>query len=280
MIMAIAAADWWTTPYVALGFLYLVPIMIAAGFLSRWAILLLGLGCAALAEAFGLADRSFVRLAFEALALSGSGLFVAELSRNRQLTMRMQERLRALVETIPAAIITVNERGAVELANRAADELMLPSGGHLSGQPIAAFVPELQHAFRCEKETQFRASMQCQAHRGDGADCAAEVWFSTCKERGGPTLATIIADVSEEQSVTAPSDLAQPEEMERPGLNTREVAILRLVFEGLPNREIASRLELTGSAVRNTLVRLFSKTGVHTRSQLVRLALERYRDLL
>jgi hypothetical protein len=35
MIVVIALVDWWTTPYVSLGFLYLVPIMLAAGFLPR-----------------------------------------------------------------------------------------------------------------------------------------------------------------------------------------------------------------------------------------------------
>jgi PAS domain-containing protein len=159
MILAIAVADWWTSPYLALGFLYLLPILLTAGFLPRWATVLLGLGCAVLTEAFGLADRSFVRLAFEALALSGCGLFIAELCRNRQLALRIQERLRALVETSPTAIITVNDRGVVELANRAANELALPSDGHLSGQPINTFVPDLQHALRREEAAQFRASM-------------------------------------------------------------------------------------------------------------------------
>jgi len=34
------------------------------------------------------------------------------------------------------------------------------------------------------------------------------------------------------------------------------------------------------SSVKATLQQLFSKTGVRTRSQLVRVALERYKDLL
>jgi PAS domain S-box-containing protein len=251
--------------------------MLAAGFLPRWAIMVLCAGCAVLAEAFGLADRSLVRLAFECLALSGCGLFAAELCRNRRLTLGIQERLRALVETSPAAIITVNDRGVVELANRAADELMLPSDGHLSGQPIAAFVPELQHALRRENGVQFRASMRCQLHRGNGETCSAEVWFSTYKDHAAPSLAAIIADAGDEPSA---NDSRAVEEMERPVLTSRETAILRLVLEGLTNKEITSRLEVTGSAVKNSLERLFSKTGVRSRSQLVRVALERYRDLL
>jgi len=103
MILAIAVADWWTKPFVAFGFLYLFPIMLAAGFLPRWLTAFLGIGCAVLSELFSELDQSIVRLAFETLALAGCGLFVAELVRNRRLTMEAQDRLKALVETSPAA---------------------------------------------------------------------------------------------------------------------------------------------------------------------------------
>jgi DNA-binding NarL/FixJ family response regulator len=57
---------------------------------------------------------------------------------------------------------------------------------------------------------------------------------------------------------------------------TRERQVLSYVFEGLANKEIASRLEVSESSVKATLQQLFAKTGVRTRSQLVRIALERY----
>ncbi len=63
-------------------------------------------------------------------------------------------------------------------------------------------------------------------------------------------------------------------------MNTREIEVLGLVVQGLANKEIASRLDISESAVKNTLQQLFAKTEVRTRSQLVRVALERYRDLL
>src|SRR5580692_9997527 len=64
IILIIALADWWTKPFVAFGVLYLFPIMLAAGFLPRWVIVLIGAGCAVLSEVFGFiaADRSTVRL--------------------------------------------------------------------------------------------------------------------------------------------------------------------------------------------------------------------------
>jgi len=197
IVLAIAAVDWWTKPYVSLGFLYLFPIMLAAGFLPRWAIACMGLACALLSERFSNLDPADapIRSSFEALALVGSGLFISEVLRNRRLRLASQERLRVLVETSPAAIVTVDEHGSIELANRAATELMAPRDGDLIGQPIAAFLPELHHALRWEEGPQFRSSMQCRGHRGNGESFLADVWFSSYKEGSQPKLAAIIADV-------------------------------------------------------------------------------------
>ena len=54
----------------------------------------------------------------------------------------------------------------------------------------------------------------------------------------------------------------------------RERQVLSYVFEGLANKEIAARIGVSESSVKATLQQLFSKTGVHTRGQLVRIALE------
>ena len=61
-------------------------------------------------------------------------------------------------------------------------------------------------------------------------------------------------------------------------LTQREKQTLRLLIEGLANKEIAARLNISESAVKATLQMLFNKTGVRTRSQLVRIALERYQE--
>ena len=108
--LAVALVDWWTKPYVSLGFLYLFPIMLAAGFLPRWVIVIVGAGCAVLAEIFSSLTPSFTRLTLETLALAGCGLFVGEMVRNRRATLEAEEELRALVETSPAAIVAVDER--------------------------------------------------------------------------------------------------------------------------------------------------------------------------
>jgi DNA-binding NarL/FixJ family response regulator len=57
-------------------------------------------------------------------------------------------------------------------------------------------------------------------------------------------------------------------------LTEREQQVLRGIFEGLTNKEIAAQLGVSEGAVKATLQQLFQKTRVRTRSQLVRIALE------
>jgi DNA-binding NarL/FixJ family response regulator len=54
--------------------------------------------------------------------------------------------------------------------------------------------------------------------------------------------------------------------------------VLSFVFEGLANKEIATRIGVSEGSVKSTLQQLFSKKGVRTRSQLVRIVLEQYRE--
>jgi len=171
------------------------------------------------------------------------------------------------------------ERGFVELANHAAVELMAPRDGTLIGNPIAAFLPDLHHALRWEEAPQFRATMQCRGHRGNGESFTADVWFSTYKEGARPKLAAIIADVTGE-AIAVNSSALSSEHHERAALTDRESSVLRFVVQGLANKEIATRMEVSESTVKNTLQQLFAKTNVRTRAQLVREALEQYRDLL
>jgi DNA-binding NarL/FixJ family response regulator len=61
---------------------------------------------------------------------------------------------------------------------------------------------------------------------------------------------------------------------QREPLTEREQEVLRSVFEGLSNKEIAYRIGASQSSVKATLQSLFDKTGVRTRGQLVRIAIE------
>jgi DNA-binding NarL/FixJ family response regulator len=65
-----------------------------------------------------------------------------------------------------------------------------------------------------------------------------------------------------------------------PVFNERQRKVLRFVLEGLSNKEIAWQLQISESYVKAILQSLFHKTGVRTRGQLVRVAVEQYEDQL
>lgn len=69
------------------------------------------------------------------------------------------------------------------------------------------------------------------------------------------------------------------EQPQRKNFTERESAVLKGVFEGLSNKEIAASLEISEASVKSALQQLFVKTGVRTRSQLVRVALEEHASL-
>ena len=66
----------------------------------------------------------------------------------------------------------------------------------------------------------------------------------------------------------------------RTQLTERDKTILRLIFQGLTNREISERLEISEGAVKASLRQVCGKLKVRTRAQLVKVALEQYRDQL
>jgi two-component system nitrate/nitrite response regulator NarL len=63
-------------------------------------------------------------------------------------------------------------------------------------------------------------------------------------------------------------------------LTERDRTILRCILQGLSNREIAGRIEISEGAVKASVRHVCEKLGVRTRSQLVKIALEQYKDQL
>ena len=84
-----------------------------------------------------------------------------------------------------------------------------------------------------------------------------------------------------DSSIAGPGDAPPAKDASSPPLfNDRQRKVLRFVLEGLSNKEIAWRLQISESYVKAILQSLFQKTGVRTRGQLVRVAFEQYEDQL
>jgi two-component system, LuxR family, sensor kinase FixL len=207
LIAGIAVVDWWATHYISLGFLYLFPIILFGGFLSRTRIVVVALVCAILQEAFSNLpeNEAVIRLVFSSVGFVGTGLFISEMIRNRRIVLRHSEeledaerQLRSLIESSPAAIVTIASDGKVLLANEAAQQLLAPHAPALQGQTIKSYLPALDNVLRTQSSRFFRTTLQCTGQRTDGEVFLAGVWFSTYKTLSGPRLAAIIVDLSED----------------------------------------------------------------------------------
>lgn len=66
----------------------------------------------------------------------------------------------------------------------------------------------------------------------------------------------------------------------RANLTDRDKTVMRGILQGLSNREIAGKLQISEGAVKASVRHVCEKLSVRTRSQLVKIALEQYKDQL
>jgi two-component system sensor kinase FixL len=198
-IVAIALLDA-ATPEFPLGFLYFFPIVLIAGFVSRPTLMIVALICGLLVGKYSdyhLGEALLVSLmAF--IGFTGTGFLVSEILRSRQMVVEHEEELRGLVESSPLAIVTIDPRGRIRIANRAAQSLFAPEDNPIHGQPIAEFLPSLETVVQQHRLSVWSTKLRCHGKRKNRETFLAEVWFSTSGSAHTPLLAAIVVDLSQD----------------------------------------------------------------------------------
>ena len=101
----------------------------------------------------------------------------------------------------------------------------------------------------------------------------ATTWFG---DRGFDDLAKACRSLGRRAGVrqrrTGRGDASVSPDLDRLGVTSREVDVLRLLAEGLTNREIAERLYIAPRTVKGHIESLLAKTGTANRTQLAALA--------
>ncbi|HET9321445.1 MAG TPA: LuxR C-terminal-related transcriptional regulator [Bryobacteraceae bacterium] len=286
MIAVIALLDWKVATEVSFGFLYFFPVFLVASCYGQWQIAVVAAICTFLREGLGHFDPTyrFSRLFLAWGSFTAAGWLVrgvlanfqkvrdqlVEIQARDRLLQDSEEQLKVLIETSSAAILTLNQSGEVIQANDAASRLLGMEKDALLKQDIGEYLPPLAQVPSDQSAPIFRTTMECRGRRKNGEEFVANVCFSTYTFSGKPRLTAVITE-----SEPSGNELPEAQAEAAVVLTNLEHTVLRGIFEGQTNKEIAGGLETSESAVKSTIQRLFTKLGARTRSQLVRIAIER-----
>ncbi len=90
-----------------------------------------------------------------------------------------------------------------------------------------------------------------------------------------PTLASARADGAEADAIVLPYRRQADDPAFAESLTVREVQVLELLAEGLPNKSIAARLGISDQTVKFHVASIAGKLGAANRTDAVRLAVRR-----
>lgn len=213
-IAGAATVDAIVVPPVGISYFYLVPISIAAAFLSRSQILLLAVICAGFSEAFSFPPfdvGQIPRLGFIFVGYTFTALLVRNMVRYRRAASRHVRELErellvlctahadreVILNSIPAGIVTVSQEGKIVFCNRAAHEIFGVGPGGLCGQSIGQLLPCLGQI----KTVTSRMVMKCDARRANGEQFSVNVCVSNLSEAADSAVAAVIVDDPGRQQV-------------------------------------------------------------------------------
>ncbi len=222
LIALIALADWQIEFNATLGFLYMFPLVLLATVLDWKPLLVFALFCAFLSDRLDPfpMDAEYARdllifLTLAITALLARGLtngYRREMANHAQIEREVaarraaEEQLEFLIESSPAAVLTMTAEGEILLANPAAHQMLRVPADALPGRSIARYIPELGSIpsitegsvpESAKSGNMFRTEMQTHGRRETGEVFLANVFFSTYRTAAGPRLAALLIDTSE-----------------------------------------------------------------------------------
>jgi PAS domain S-box-containing protein len=199
----------------------------------------------------------------------------------------------------PEATVAVDDAGTVVAWNEAAERLLGRPASEAVGRPCHEVMHGLTPAGAplcgpacavvalCRQGSAPRR-FEMIARRPDGTDVWLDVTTVTIEDErpvavhvlsesiSAKRLAGVAADVARRLTEAAPERSADETALRQisESLTPREIEVLRLMAAGIGTDDIARRLSLTRSTVRNHVQNLLPKLRVHTRVEAVVLALK------
>jgi two-component system sensor kinase FixL len=226
LIAVIAIADWRIAFDATLGFLYMFPIVLLGTVLGWWQLVAAALFCTFLSDRLDPFPMEYEipRDILVFLVLAIAGFLARDLAKGFRREMASlasvekevvarraaEEQLEFLIQSSPAAVLTMTADGDILLANPAAHRLFAVPEGSLPGRKITRYVPALGSVPSIGRSSpSFRTEMQTRGQRESGEVFLADVFFSTYSTAAGPRLAALLVDASEQLREREESSLQQ-----------------------------------------------------------------------
>jgi len=207
LIALIAITDWRVEINATLGFLYIFPMILLGTALDWWQVILAALFCTLLSDRLDPfpMEMELARDVLIFLTLAVTGLLSMRLTKSYRrekqglaVQRAAEEQLKFLIESSPAAILTMTADGEILLGNPAAHRLLGVTNGSLSGKRIARYIPALGSIPSGDETSKtFRTEMQTRGQRENGEVFLADIFFSTYSTPAGARLAAMVVDTSE-----------------------------------------------------------------------------------
>ncbi len=219
LVFAVSAAtDYYYDPQVPLQSLYLLILVAAAVFASRWIVLALAAACLIIGPLHGnlrnpeLTQRTW----FELLTLAGVALLASHLAHGRSKTVdvlrkaRGEARLnadavlqmRAALDVSPIGLLTVDSKGKIGMVNSSACRLLGFSTGSPEGHSVDEYFPALATLRQSKQVTDLTQRMiEVAGRRKNGESFLSQACVSHYQDASGLCLAlclaAILSDVTE-----------------------------------------------------------------------------------
>lgn len=214
LIALIAIVDWKVEFNATLGFLYIFPMVLLGTVVGWLPMVLIAIFCTYLSDRLDPfpMDSEYARDTLIFLTLGITGFLsqavtkgfrrevesMERLEREHAARKAAEEQLEFLIQSSPAAVLTMTSQGEILLANPAAHRLLGVTEGALPGKGISRYIPALGSVPSIEETAKiFCTEMQTRGQRENGDVFLADVFFSTYSTAAGPRLAALLVDGSE-----------------------------------------------------------------------------------
>jgi len=209
------------------GFFFVLPLLVASPFVSRWILFTAAIGVALERECFApyaWDEKVWLRLPITMIGYATVAVFAGELVENRRARVELMEKnqleaqlrsdaerdARALIESSPAAVLTVNSLGKIAMANGIAGRLLGFLEESPEGQAIDSYLPILSKLLTYKPDVKtIRTVLEAHGRRKDGETFVAQIWVFLYRASSGPRLTAILSDARDDLLEREESGLRQ-----------------------------------------------------------------------